>query len=58
MIEKYIKEIKEYIKEANQRRYPDFLIEHDLRRILQRLDNEVSEREAEYWREEYELDDY
>lgn len=48
MVEKYIKEIKEYIKEANQRKYSDFIVEHDLRRILERLDNEVSQREADY----------
>ena len=46
-------EIKEYMKEAQERNYMETIIDYDLRKIVGRTISDVVEKVEEYWHERW-----
>ena len=46
-------EIKEYMKEAQERNYMETIIDYDLKKIVGRTISAIVEKEEEYWHERW-----
>lgn len=46
-------EIKEYMKEAQERNYMETIIDYDLKKIVGNVINDIVEKEEKYWHERW-----
>lgn len=48
-----VRELKDYFKEASERKYIDTVVNYDLTRLLRNYTNYVSNAEKTYWRDKF-----